>query len=287
CQESLRSGRKMNPVGATPTTRKKYERLLARIREFPSALVAFSGGLDSGFVLHAAKETFAASKKPLLAAMTLSPAVPEWDRLDAKRIADELKVPLRFIDSDIIEHTDYIENSIQRCYFCKSDLYERLEELRRAESFAVIFNGTQADDLSDFRPGLKAAAEHRVVSPLADAGLRKDELRSLARQFGLSFRDKPGSPCLASRIPHGTPVTLDALNMVHRAEAALRAIGLRVVRVRHLGAAARVELGADEHVAAGEEHLRSRIESELRVIGYQDVSFAPYAPSGQALLRKA
>lgn len=263
----------------------KYERLLARIGEYSSAIVAFSGGLDSGFLLHAARAVFAPRSEPgLLAVLVRSPAVPEWDCEDAVRIAQEVGVPLRVVETNLLDQPRYKENNPLRCYFCKADLYTRLTTIRQAEGHAVIFSGTQADDLGDYRPGLRAAAEHAVASPLLDAGLTKAEIRRLAREFGLSFWDKPGSPCLASRIPRGAPVTLEALTVVQRAESALRHLGLRVVRVRHLGDAARVEIGEDDFGSATTGALRQAVEDALRAAGFKGVSIARYAPSGRALL---
>jgi len=264
--------------------KEKYLQMLSFIRQFSSILIAFSGGLDSGFLLFATRE---AGKIPrnskefrLLALTALSPAVPEWDITDAHRIALELGIPHRFLPTDLLNHSDYQENTPQRCYFCKSDLYKRLEEIRQRENYEVIFNGTQADDLQDVRPGLKAAEEYRVVSPLLQYGFTKMEIRSLAKRFGLFFWDKPSSPCLSSRIPHGFPITESSLRRVQKAESALRQLGLKVVRVRDRGTLASLELGPEDLQKVNERNLFPSLHHILSSLGYSRWEIQPYHPAG-------
>lgn len=250
------------------------------IRRFSSILIAFSGGLDSGFLLYATREAGATSRHNkhfrLLALTALSPAVPEWDKTDAHRVASELGICHRFLPTDLLNHLNYQENTPQRCYFCKSDLYKRMEEIRQKENYEVIFNGTHADDLQDVRPGLKAGEEYRVVSPLLLANFTKMEIRTLAKEFGLSFWDKPSSPCLASRIPYGIPITEASLRRVQKAESALRRLGFHIIRVRDRGDFATLELGPEDFSRADFTDIAPSIHRILTSVGYSRWNIQKY-----------
>jgi uncharacterized protein len=176
----------------------------------------------------------------------LGPAVAERERHDAARIALAIGAPHRFVPSHEIDDPHYRENSPRRCFYCKSELYRITEAVRRELGFACVANGTNVDDLDDYRPGLEAATGAGVRSPLVEAGLDKVEVRAAAKCTGLDVWDKPAAACLSSRIPYGTPVTAARLAQIERFEAALHALGLRQVRVRLHGSIARIEVGDDE-----------------------------------------
>ncbi len=225
----------------------KLARLKADLAGRGSALVAFSAGVDSTFVLAVAAEVLGARAVALTAH---SPAVPEAERAEARRIAARLGV--RHVERESLEQQDprYVANPEDRCYYCKRELYRLCGEVARAEGIAAVLDGFNADDRRDHRPGHRAAEEVRVRSPLAEAGLTKDEVRAWSEAYGLPTWDKPQMACLASRIPYGTPVTPERLRQVERAEAAVRALGFRDLRVRHHGDIGRVEIGEGELEAA-------------------------------------
>ncbi len=212
-----------------------------------SALVAFSAGVDSTLVLAVAREVLGDGAVALTAH---SPAVPQSEREEARRLAAHLGV--RHLERDSREQDDpaYVANAPDRCYHCKKELYRLCEEAARAEGLGAVLDGFNADDRSDHRPGHRAAEERRVRSPLAEAGLSKAEVRAWSEAYRLPTWDKPQMACLASRIPYGTQITPERLAQVERAEAAVRALGLREVRVRHHGDIGRVEVGEAELEAA-------------------------------------
>lgn len=221
----------------------KLAALKERIAACESAIVAFSAGVDSTFVLAVAAEVLPGRAIALTAH---SPSVPRAEREEARRLAERLGV--RHLERTSLEQDDpgYVANSPERCYHCKSELYRLCEEAARAEGVTAILDGFNADDRKDHRPGHRAAEERRVRSPLAEAGLSKAEVRAWSEAYGLPTWDKPQMACLASRIPYGTPVTPERLAQVERAEAAIRAMGFRDLRVRHHGDIGRVEVGEDE-----------------------------------------
>ncbi len=225
----------------------KLARMKAEVSGLGSALVAFSAGVDSTFVLAVAAEVLGARAVALTAH---SPAVPEAERDEARRLAVRLGV--RHVERESREQDDprYVANPEDRCYYCKRELYRLCGEVARAEGIAAVLDGFNADDRRDHRPGHRAAVEVRVRSPLAEAGLTKDEVRAWSEAYGLPTWDKPQMACLASRIPYGTPVTPERLGQVERAEAAVRALGFRDLRVRHHGEIGRVEIGEGELAAA-------------------------------------
>jgi uncharacterized protein len=239
------------------------DRLTDVVGRFGSAVVAFSGGVDSSLVAAVAARALGTRA---LAVTAVSPALATGELDGARTVAASVGIAHEVIRTDELARAGYRRNGPDRCYHCKTELYERLGVLAVERGFASVFSGANVDDLGDWRPGLEAAGEHGVVHPLVEAGLRKPEIRELARRLGVPSADKPAMPCLASRLPFGTAVTSEALARVDRAESALRGLGFRELRVRHLRDAARIEIGTDELPRALAE--RDRIQRAVIGAGY-------------------
>src|SRR5256712_11195963 len=222
---------------------RKREQVIERLRGLGSALVAYSGGVDSALLLALAREALGSRA---IAFTALSPAIAPDELEGARALALQLGAEHVERASGELEDPNYASNPIDRCYFCKTELYDLAREEARARGLAAVVSGTNADELRDYRPGLKAADEHAVVQPLAEAGLTKAEIRALSREMGLPTWDKPQQPCLSSRIPYGTEVTPERLAQLARSEMALRALGLREFRVRYHGEIARIEVAEAE-----------------------------------------
>src|SRR6266567_5991916 len=217
----------------------KLNLLREQIRRTASAVIAFSGGVDSTFVLRVAHDVLG---DRVIGVTALSESLPTGELEEAQQLANQIgarHVVLRTFET---RDENYLANAANRCYFCKTEMYARIGDLARSKGFDCVLDGLNRDDLNDRRPGRAAAIEHGVISPLVDAGLTKIEVRELSRQFGLPTWDKPALACLSSRIPHGTPITLQSLSQVDRAEIFLRKLGVGQVRVRHHGETARIEV---------------------------------------------
>jgi uncharacterized protein len=247
----------------------KLSALRVRLRELGSVLVCYSGGVDSAFVLAAAH----AELGPAAVGMTaVSPSLAPGEREEAVDIARAIGADHRLVESSEIEDPDYVKNAPDRCFYCKSELY-RIAAVKREEwGLAAIVNGTNADDLGDYRPGLEAAKKAGVVSPLVDLGFTKADVRQGALALGLHVWDKPAAACLSSRIPYGTSVTRERLNQVGGFEAALKRLGFRQVRVRYHDELARIEIDPAEIGRAAEPALRAEIVAAGKRSGFRYVT---------------
>ena len=221
---------------------KKWEHLKALLHEMKPAVLAYSGGVDSSLLLRAASEVMGPG---LIAVTAVSETYPAGELQSAKDFVRSLGVTHRILRTEELASEAFVQNSPDRCYYCKKELFEKLRTLADTEGISFVIEGSNTDDLIDYRPGRKAAGEHAVRSPLIEAGLSKSEVRELARGLELPVWDKPSLACLSSRIPYGTRITPAILKAVQTAEDHLRAHGFRQVRVRHHGDTARIEVGAE------------------------------------------
>ena len=243
----------------------KQEALFARLRELPSLLIAVSGGADSAYLAWAANQVLG---ERALSVTAISPSFSSYDREELLKFVAETKIRHEFVETHEFENPLYRANAGDRCYYCKDELFTVLDRLAKARGFTAIAYGVNRDDTNDFRPGHRAASEHRVLAPLLDAGMHKAEIRLLSQRAGLRTWDRPASACLSSRLPYGTAVTPERLALVEKGEAALRELGFRQFRVRLHDKLARVEIAPDELARAMTPEMGLAIAERLKAAGF-------------------
>jgi pyridinium-3,5-biscarboxylic acid mononucleotide sulfurtransferase len=239
--------------------------LLARLAELPSLMIAVSGGADSAYLAWAADRALGARA---LSVTAISPSYSAYDRAELEKLIAHTGVRHEFVETHEMENPAYRANAGDRCYYCKDELFNVLDELAKERGFAVVAYGMNADDTSDFRPGHRAATEHRVLAPLLEANMNKAEIRALSQRAGLPTWDRPASACLSSRLPYGTEVTPERLMLIESGEAILREFGFRQFRVRLHDKLARIEIAAEELPLAMTPEMGAAISRRFKAAGF-------------------
>jgi uncharacterized protein len=247
----------------------KRQALVTTLGDLGPTIVAFSGGLDSGYLLHVAHRVLG---ERVLALTARSPSYPESELEEAQEFCRRRGIRHRVVDSHEVENPDYAKNPANRCYYCKTELFEIADRVAAAEGASTVCYGAITDDLGDHRPGMQAAREHEARAPLVEAGLSKAEIRELARQEGVELWDKPSFACLSSRFPYGTSITPERLRQIDRCEAAVRALGFRQLRARYHGDLVRLEVEPADIPRLAEPGVRDRVVAACRQAGFTYVA---------------
>ncbi|GBD98811.1 hypothetical protein BMS3Abin07_00838 [bacterium BMS3Abin07] len=246
---------------------KNLKALIKYLKTLDNSIIAYSGGVDSSFLVRAAQM----SGIRFLAVTSMSETMPRQDLENSKMITARFGIPHRVIRTYELTDSNFAENPPDRCFYCKDNLFRRLEKIAGADDYDHILDGSNTDDTNDFRPGLRANKKHGIISPLVITGMNKEDIRNLSRTLGLPTWDRPSSPCLSSRFPYGIEITPSGLEMVSRAEDYLMSLGFRIVRVRTSGATATIEVGVAEIGPLLTESIRSKVIREFKNIGYRDI----------------
>jgi uncharacterized protein len=248
------------------TLQDKYERLKKIIEVMGSIVIGFSGGVDSTFLLKVAHDIL---KDKVIAVIGKSETYPEEEFNEAIKLAEFIGARYKIVTTEETDNLKFAENPPDRCYYCKTELFSKLKEIAEAEGIRWIADGTNADDVKDFRPGLRAVKENNIRSPLLEAGLTKNEIRELSRLLGLPTWDKPSFACLSSRFPYGMPIDREKLKKIDKAESFLRKLGLKVFRVRLIDEnTVRIETGKEEFKKFFEDDFRVKVVNELKNLGF-------------------
>jgi uncharacterized protein len=247
----------------------KEQRLRALLKSYGSVMIAFSGGVDSAYLAYVAHSEMG---ERMIAVTGDSASYPTFQRELADQLTNRFGIRHEMIFTEEFEDQNYTSNPPNRCYYCKTELYTKLNDLARERGFDVICDGTNANDASDYRPGRRAARERDVQSPLLECGLTKADIRELSRRAGLPTWNEPASACLSSRVPYGQVVTIEKLSMVDKAEIALKQLGFRQVRVRHHGDVARIEIAEEEMLRALDLNMARRMADALKATGFKYVA---------------
>jgi uncharacterized protein len=249
--------------------REKEEKLFAGLGAMDRVIVAFSGGTDSAYLAWAANRVLGARA---IAMTADSASLPESHKRDAEAFVGQFGITHEYIDTYEFENPDYLKNGPDRCFHCKDELFTRLSQVGRERGIEHIIYGVNLDDLGDYRPGQNAAKKHEVAAPLADAGLSKAEIRELSRQAGLPTWDRPAAACLSSRIPYGTPVTIENIKTVETGEEEIKALGFRQFRVRFHGDVVRIEIAPEEMAAALNPEMARRFTAIFKGLGFKYIT---------------
>ncbi|MFC2168517.1 ATP-dependent sacrificial sulfur transferase LarE [Acidobacteriota bacterium] len=258
-----------NKLELKPETLSKFKNLKKLLKEMDTVLVGFSGGVDSSLLLKTAQDVLG---DHVLAVIAKSDTYPEKEQEEAVKLAEEWDVRLKIIQTDELDNPEFVKNPPTRCYFCKNELFSKLKEIASSEGILFVCDGSNYEDLDDFRPGSKAAEELGVRSPLKEAGLVKDEIREISRWIGIPTWNKPSLACLSSRFPYNTEIDRESLKQISLAEDYLKNKGFTQVRVRHHGQIARIEVDPDEFVMMMDPDLRREVVENLKSFGYSYVT---------------
>jgi uncharacterized protein len=251
------------------TAEQKEARLAQILRELQSVVVGFSGGVDSAYLAYMANHVLG---RNALCVTAISPSYPEFQKKETARFVEQFGLNHLEIESEELDNPAYRENAPNRCYFCKSELFTKLEALAVAKNYHAVIDGTNHDDLGDYRPGRSAAKEHQVRSPLLEAGMTKLDIRELSRKAGLPTWDKPALPCLSSRFPYGTSISAEKLSIVDKGETVLRDFGFRIFRVRYHEELVRLEFSPEELPKALNLTMAAILAARFKSLGFKYVT---------------